>query len=187
MLLVMSILTVLSIIGTIVSLQNSTTTTSTDSTPTTLSTPTTHTTATPTPTPVLSSAPGIEHDALQLAQNSRASGTKMSSHYDKGSGDVVITETIGNQIDNNKTIITIQNDCFQIQRAIWKSSLPVKAVDVHIISNSLVDQYGNTSSGPIGICTLNAGTAQKFHWDKLSYDQAWNDYDYTWYSSALNQ
>jgi hypothetical protein len=139
-----------------------------------------------TQTPDLATVQGIQQYTGELAQNSGASGVITSSHYDPTVRGIVITETVGSQTDHEAARTTIENDCFLIQQAIWKSKINLAAVEVHILA-PLIDSSGNTTTGQIGICGLKEQTEQKFVWSNLTINQAWSDYDAVWMLPALNQ
>jgi len=130
----------------------------------------------------------IEQQTLSLAQNALHNGTDLKSTYDNGSKQVTIQENINYGLDNASILESIKIDCFYIQMAIWQAKIAhVDTVEVYILSNSLTDQYGNTSTGQLGHCTLGKDTASLFNWGNLTQDQAWGDYDDTWYLPSLNQ
>lgn len=136
-------------------------------------------------TPGLATPQAIQQYTLQLAQNSGASGVVSSSHYDSSVRGVIITETVGDEADHNAFRATIESDCFLIQQAIWESKVNLAAVEVNVLG-PIVDPKGDKSTGPIGLCGLKEQTAQKFAWNTLTFDQAWNDYDAIWLLPALN-
>ncbi len=139
----------------------------------------------PTPTPTLTQQ--IQSQTLDLANNALHGGIDLKSTYDKGSKQVTIQENINDGFNNAQVLEQIKIDCFYIQQAIWKAKIArVDTVEVYIISNSLVDQYGNTSTGPLAHCILGKNTAALFNWDNLDQDQAWGDYEDTWYLPSLN-
>ncbi len=132
----------------------------------------------------------IETQTLSLAQNALHIGTDLKSTYDNSSKQVTIQENINYGLDNASILESIKSDCFYIQMAIWQAKIAhVDTVEVYIISNSLTDQYGNTSTGQLAHCTLGKATASLFNWGNLDQDTAWNngDYDDTWYLPSLNQ
>jgi len=134
--------------------------------------------------PDLTTPQGIDQYTLRLAQNSGASGTIVSSRYETSVKGLVITETIGAQPDHITYRANIEDDCFFIQQAIWKSNINLAAVEVHILG-PLTDPQGRTKTDPIGICGLKEQTEQKFSWSNLTSNQAWNHYDAIWMRPEL--
>jgi len=136
--------------------------------------------------PDLTTPQGINQYTLRLAQNSGASGTIVSSRYETSVKGLVVTEAVGAQASHNAYRTNIENDCFVIQQAIWKSDIHLGAVEVNILGPR-IDSTGSTKTGPIGVCILKAQTAQKFTWNNLTSNQAWNHYDANWLLPALRQ
>jgi phosphate-selective porin len=142
--------------------------------------------ATPTPTPKLTTAQKIEAQTLQLAKDNSIGGKDITSRYDTGARDVTITEFTDGGFSNSGTVDIIKQICFDVQKAIWQTkSLHLSSVEIHV-TGTLRDQYGHTSTGLIGSCTLDSGTAQKFAWDNLSSSSAWDVYDLTYLLPSLN-
>lgn len=139
----------------------------------------------PTPTPrPQTTQQRIESQTLALAKSKTTFGSDFSSRYDTDAKDVTITETI-TPTDNAGTITQVKSECFDIQQAIWQANIPITSLEIHVVG-PLVDQYGKTSTGMIGSCTLDKKTAQQFVWSNLDGDRAWGDYDLTYLLPSLN-
>lgn len=73
----------------------------------------------------------------------------------------------------------IKTICFQAQRALWTSGMPLRQATVTVLGPAL-DAYADLSIQPYGTAVLTAATAAKLGWSSIGADAAWNDYDNVW-------
>lgn len=140
-------------------------------------------TDTPTPTPI----PTIETKSTDLASAvDVASGATAYGVKGRWDGNKLIIEaTQGPEFDKSGIINSGEQNIFYIEQTLWKQggfSASVIEVDVMV---QLVDKYGKESPGVALSATLIRETADKFVWDNLSSDTAWNAYDDTWVLPSL--
>lgn len=89
-------------------------------------------------------------------------------------GDVLVWATYGPT--SNPTKKDVQTRAYEIQRAIWTSSLHPTSVSIGFY-DEVPARSGGSQRSYIGMCTLNAATAKKLDWDHLTAAEAWNAYN----------
>ena len=93
-------------------------------------------------------------------------------------------DDIGQQWDNGSVESVGKQAIFNIEQAVWQSTLSPDAVAVNILG-PVLDKYGHQSEATLLSATLQKDTANQFVWDNLDSDSAWNAYDNTWLSPIL--
>jgi hypothetical protein len=130
-------------------------------------------TATPQPKSIAQQVNDLVGNAGMLGQVSTTYG------YTDNPKAVVVKDNIGDgNLTNALTVGEIHLECFNAQKALWTAHLDLTEVLVQISMN-VVDQYGNASNQLVATCDLVSATAQKFNWDNLDQDSAWQVYDNT--------
>jgi hypothetical protein len=132
-------------------------------------------TPTPIPTKPLSLDEQIRSVTLTAVQQVTQGAHATVEVYD---GEVDETEMLADCCARDDDI---HIECFKLMHAIWHDSMArdIKNVDVRLTA-TLVNKYGQTSIGDVGQCVLSRGTEQKFVWENLTQDSAWDAYDSTW-------
>jgi hypothetical protein len=100
---------------------------------------------------------------------------------------VTIKENAADNLTNSLIVGGIKMDCFAIQKALWThvgKQIPEVIIN---FSMPVQDQYGNQSIGEVASCDLQKSTAQRFNWNNLTHDDAWNDYDNKHIATFLTQ
>src|SRR5450759_1429338 len=115
----------------------------------------------------------IQMVTLAVVQAMDLRGTHATVEVDKGA--VTESELLN---DCCARVDDIHLECLNLMKATWQDSMSshIKRVEIRLDGN-LVDQYGRTSIGAVGRCTLTRDTEQKFVWDNLDQDSAWEVYD----------
>lgn len=153
---------------------NPTPTTAVASQPT--SAPTQAVAPTPTTPPKPTPTPTVKQHIEQLVKDNTSQSTKIEFTQNDGK-DVSVTITLSDQLTPGFARNTIQENCFNIEKALWTAHI-AGLDDVNLAFNGpSVDKYGNNGTSPYGECDLTAGTAKKFNWDNLSASSAWDAYD----------
>jgi hypothetical protein len=127
-----------------------------------------------TPTP-LSTRDQIHHLALQATGRLL---TSLQVVYSQAAETAGITGTLAGTVPRTPGQISTAHEtvkvlCFEIQRALWTSSIHLRDVTVTILGPVLDDYYDRITSW-YGTADLLAGNAAKLAWGKLSADAAWN-------------
>ena len=73
----------------------------------------------------------------------------------------------------------VQAICFQVQKALWSSTLSPSDVLV-IVLGPVTDEYGGPAVDAHGSAELSAKTASTLAWGTLTPDAAWSAYDHTY-------
>ena len=94
-----------------------------------------------------------------------------------------ITGTVSNAIPRTPTEISAAQEkvktlCFQIQRALWSSSISLQEITVTILG-PVFDDYFDQIISWYGTASLEAGSAAQVDWRNLTVDAAWNRFQRT--------
>ncbi len=148
-------------------------------------TPTATSTATATPGPPTPTPTAQERIFITLVQQavgnlaqdvgatySAADGTATVTVVGPWSAPPVTDSDVSAAHEQVKTI------CFRAQKALWTSTSGIRLRQVTItVIGPIIDQYAERVPGAYGAAVLTAATAAQFHWDSLSPDGAWQEYD----------
>lgn len=155
-----------------------------DSANTPTATPTTTTTSaqaaqaptdTPAPTPSPTATLTTSQRVQKLVSDNASDAKSIKTTY--AGNDVSVTITLNEQLDQGAARSTIQQNCFQIEQALWTGHI-AKLDDVNIaFSGPATDKFGNPVTVPYGECDLGHTTAAKFNWSNLNQESAWQAYD----------
>jgi hypothetical protein len=87
-----------------------------------------------------------------------------------------------NSASNDLLIENFKQDCYNLQRAIWTSSVSKHVGQLEVtFEMHTQDKYGKVSPNTtVGSCTLTQKPAALFHWDNLIADDTWGIYDNTY-------
>jgi hypothetical protein len=69
--------------------------------------------------------------------------------------------------------------CFRVEKALWRSGIPLKQVSV-TVDGPTYAVYGELTSGGYGGALLRQPTAATLDWSTLSPDTAWPHYNFIW-------
>jgi hypothetical protein len=94
-----------------------------------------------------------------------------------------VTGTITGTIPRTASQISAAHErvkllCFQVERALWTSTIPLQNVTV-IILGPVLDDYFDQIISWYGTATLAASAAARLDWSALGADQAWTLFDNT--------
>jgi hypothetical protein len=103
--------------------------------------------------------------------------------YQQTGDEALITGTVSGSIPRSSTQISAAQEkvkifCFQIQRALWSSGIPLKEVAVTILG-PVFDDYFDQIISWYGTASLEAGAAAQIDWRNLGVDAAWNRFERT--------
>jgi hypothetical protein len=140
---------------------------------------TSHPGATASP-PTATSASTTQQQINALVLKAIANDAKLTdATYDTGDQAISILATI----EQFPTVSVGQEKvkvlCFQIQKALWLSGIPLKQVAV-TIDGPTYGVYGDLTSSGYGGALLRQPTAARLDWRTLSPDTAWVDYNAMW-------
>jgi hypothetical protein len=151
--------------------------------------PTTAPTATPKPTPTATPKPRtMDQQVNDAMQNAGMLGKHLKTSYSRSDKSVTVSDDIGDgNLTNSLTVEEIKLECFNAQKALW-THLASQLSDVTVsVTMNVVDQYGNQSNSEVASCDLQKSTEQKFNWNNLYPDLAWQDYDFQYIAPFLTQ
>jgi hypothetical protein len=130
----------------------------------------------PTPTPTTQQRPII------LARQALGSGVASSDvTYDANAQKLQVTGTLKGNVplttaQVNAAYMTVKTLSFQVERAEWTSSIPLKEVMV-TIQGPAFDDYADLYTTWYGIADLKAEKAAHLSWASLTPESAWDAYD----------
>lgn len=128
-------------------------------------------TATPKPTATLT----VDQRVQQLVSSNASEAKSVKTSY--ASNDVEVNIVLDEAFDNGSYRTIIQENCFNIQKALWTGHIS-GLDDVNIaFSGPATDKYGNPMTAAFGECELGAKTAAQFNWPGLDQQSAWQAYD----------
>lgn len=132
-------------------------------------------TDTPTSTPKPTATPTTSQRVQKLVSDNASDAKSIKTTY--ASNDVEVNITLNEQLDQSDARSTIQQNCFQIEQALWTGHI-AKLDDVNIaFSGPATDKFGNPVTVPYGECDLGHASAAKFNWSNLNQESAWAAYD----------
>ncbi len=119
-----------------------------------------------------------------LAQQAIGSlAQRVEATYRVGDETAQVTATVAGLVPRTPADISAAQErvkimCFRAQEALWTSAngIPLHEVTVTVLG-PVIDDYGDKMTAAYGAAVLTAATAARFHWDSLSPDTAWEDYD----------
>lgn len=142
-------------------------------------------TSAPTQASTPTNTPTVKQNIVQLVDSHTSDADKIEFPQNDGKT-VVVQITLSEQLDSNSARITIQDNCFNIQQALWTAHIAsLKDVDLAFRGPS-VDKFGNKSIAPYGVCDLTKATAAKFRWDNLNAQSGWNAYDQAMFYAIIS-
>jgi archaellum component FlaF (FlaF/FlaG flagellin family) len=131
----------------------------------------------PTPTPT------AQQRLAALARHAATGSNiqRVDTTYSAQDGTVTVTVTLGGSVPVADADVTamqarVMSMCFQTQKALWTSGIPLRSVTV-TIAGPIMDQYAEREIQAYGAAVLTAAKAAKFNWEALSPDAAWTQYD----------
>jgi len=131
--------------------------------------------ATPTATPKPTATLTVSQRVQQLVSSNASEAKSVKTTY--ASNDVEVNIVLDEAFDNGSYRSIIQDNCFNIQKALWTGHI-ASLDDVNIaFSGPATDKYGNPMTAAFAECELGAQTAAKFNWSNLSQQSAWQAYD----------
>lgn len=103
--------------------------------------------------------------------------------YQQPTEKALITGTVSNAVPRTPTQISAAQEkvktlCFQIQRAVWNSSISLQEITVTILG-PVFDDYFDQIISWYGTASLEAGAAAQVDWRNLTVDAAWNRFQRT--------
>jgi hypothetical protein len=107
----------------------------------------------------------------------------LTATYQQPGGVAQITGTVSGAIPRTPSQISVAQErvktlCFQVERALWTSTIPVQEVTVTVLG-TVYDDYFDQVISWYGTASLGAKAAPRFDWRSLSADQAWTLFDRT--------
>lgn len=88
-------------------------------------------------------------------------------------GEALVWLTFG---QNSATKKAVQTRAYEIQKALWTSSLHPTSVNIGFYE-AVPSRFGGSQRTYIGMCSLNATTAAKLDWNNLTPAEAWGAYN----------
>lgn len=132
-------------------------------------------TDTPAPTPKPTATLTASQRVQKLVSDNASDAKSIKTTYT--GNDVEVNITLNEQLDQSDARSTIQQNCFQIEQALWTGHI-AKLDDVNIaFSGPATDKFGNVVTVPYGECDLGHASAAKFNWAGLTQQSAWQAYD----------
>jgi hypothetical protein len=132
--------------------------------------------------PTVSVTPTAEQQLSALVRQAITSDATLTTMtYDAGGQAVNVLATLAIQqlpavsVGQEKVKVL----CFRIQKALWRSGIPLKQVSV-TIDGPTYGVYGDLTSSGYGGAMLRQPTATRLDWSALSPDTAWPDYNFMW-------
>ena len=120
---------------------------------------------------------------ILLGTRSPASGTGVQATLNRligkdataswNNGDVLVWLNFG---QNSATTMAVHTRAYEIQKALWTSSLHPKSVNIGFYE-AVPSKFGGSQRTYIGMCSLNAITAAKLDWNNLTATDAWGAYN----------
>jgi hypothetical protein len=106
---------------------------------------------------------------------------RVDTTYSAQDGTITVTVTLGGSVPVADADVTamqqrVMSMCFQTQKALWTSGIPLRGVTV-TIAGPIMDQYAEREIQAYGAAVLAEATAAKLNWGALSPDTAWTQYD----------
>lgn len=133
-------------------------------------------------TPTLSGTPKVAMQITRLAE--QAGGGQLHAvigTYDQEMASV--TATISGTVPRTPSQISAAQErvkglCFQVQRALWTSGIPLQEATVTILG-PVFDDYMDLHNAWYGAATLAASAAARIDWSQLSAAKAWTMFEGT--------
>lgn len=140
--------------------------------------------ATPTVSGCLPAGAGAttqDHLAQQACQAVGNLAQSVLTVYDPNADSVKITVGVGGTVPNTDQKVSAAQEltkmiAYQEQQAMWASGVALKQVTVTVMGPTQ-DEYANIIAQPYGAAVLDAPTAKRLDWMRLSADSAWHAYD----------
>jgi hypothetical protein len=130
-------------------------------------------------------APTTEGRLAQVARQAvGAPAQDVEASYDAQHSTVVITITVSNGVPNTDARVAATYELvklvtFEAQQALWKSGTALREATV-VVQGLQLDEYGSQIVDAYSSAIVEASTAQRLDWVRLSVDHAWDSYDHTW-------
>ena len=131
----------------------------------------------PTPTPT------TQQRLATLARRAAAGPNvqHVDTTYGAQDGTVTVMVTLGGSVPVADADVSamqgrVMSMCFQTQKALWTSGIPLHMVTVTIVG-PVMDLYGDRAIKVYAAAVLTAAKAAKLDWGSLSPDIAWAQYD----------
>lgn len=141
-------------------------------------------TATPIPCPTPTGSPSATQQRLATAVATAVGSVPcLDTAYQAQDHTAMVTITLGGLVPTTTADIAAVQErvkvlCFQAQRALWTSGVPLTGATVAVLGPYL-DPYNGPTIAPYASAYLVAHTAATFAWANLSPDSAWAKYTST--------